>query len=102
MNTKHFVTLLLVGLFAVGIPAGVFAGGSSHGTDADRNLVSVWPNEGNGLNINTWEIQGPLDTGALPQAGKEIFRSPNRSLGDEPKVVEYGGVKYRIGIDDGP
>jgi hypothetical protein len=49
-----------------------------------------------------WDIQGPLDTGAPAQAGKEISRSPKSSLGDEPKVVEYGVFKYRIGIDDGP
>ena len=100
MKTKHFVTLFLVGLFAVGIPAGVLAGGSSQGTDTDRNLASVWPNEANGLNM--WDIQGPLDTGARPESSKEISRSPKRSLGDEPQVVESGGFQYRIGIDDGP
>ena len=49
LKTKHLVTSLLVVLFAVGIPVGVLAGGGSYGTDPARDLVRVWPNEGNGL-----------------------------------------------------
>lgn len=100
MKTKYFVTLLLVGLFAVGIPAGVLAGGGSYGTDTDRNLAAVWPNESNGLNM--WDIQGPLDTGAQPESGKELSRSSKKTFGDKPEVVDHGVFQYRIGIDDGP
>jgi hypothetical protein len=101
MKTKHFMTSLLVVLFAVGIPVGVLSGGGSYGTDPARGLVREWPNEGNG-GWNMWEIQGPLDTGTTAQAGKEISQSTKRFQNDASKVVERGVFKYRIGIDDGP
>ncbi len=49
MKARYFITLLLVGMFAVGVPVGVVA---------DENL--------DGPVYNTWgEIESPLGTGAV-------------------------------------
>jgi len=71
MKAKYLVTLLLVGLFAVGFPTGVLAG---EGYD------------------EAWEINESLDTGALVSADEGIYNNDTTFYqSDEIAVLEDSG-----------
>jgi len=76
--------VLLVGLFAVGIPAGALADENTDGGIEKR--FSSQPVE---------DLRGPVGAGALPSDESSRFS-------DDVEVVEYGGMQFRVGIDDTP
>lgn len=89
MKTGFAIVVLTVGLLAGGM-AGASQVGDIGNADTERALG--W----------TSQIQGPIETGALPEAmGAASMDRP--ASGDRSETfVEVGGVRYRVGLDSGP
>lgn len=80
MKAKYFVTLLLVGMFAVGVPAGVFA------DNGDGPVIDAFG-----------DIEGPLGTGSV------ISQSGPAQEYEDPEYQDMDAYDpYAIGeFDDG-
>ncbi len=70
MKAKHVVTLLLIGLFAVGVPVGVVAD--------EGPVIDPW----------TWEIESPLGTGLVVSKDGPSDRSQGMDSDDWSRKVE--------------
>ncbi len=77
------------------------AGGAGFG---NANLANVYAADTERALADNWQIQGPIETGALPNAsGGASGNSGIVSGGDAAcTFAEIGGVKYRVGLDAGP
>ena len=84
MKASSFITLLLVALLAVGIPAGALADENTDG--GIEKSFSSQPVD---------DLRGPIGAGAL--ASEETSK-----WGADVEVYEAGGLQFRVGIDDTP
>lgn len=76
MKAKYIVTLLLVGMFAIGVPVGAVA-------DNGDNLVTDAFGETFG------EIEGPLGTGALISQDNRFQQSQDVDESDPYAIGEF-------------
>ena len=82
MRKSSFAALLVAVLFAAGIPAGALADENTDG-GFEKSLSS------------RQDLRSPIGTGSM-SSGKSSESS------EDVEVVEWGGVRIRVGIDDGP
>lgn len=76
MKARYIMTLLLVGMFAIGLPVGVVA---DEGYD------------------EAWEIHGPLDTGALAPADEGNYNNDTIFYQSD----EIAAVEDSVELDNG-
>jgi hypothetical protein len=97
MKTGFVIAALTIGLLAGGMTGASLAGdgsnaGSASPYNADPERASGWD----------YQILGPMETGAFPEASGGASGSNGIASGDrEFAFVESGGVKYRVGLDTG-
>lgn len=97
MKTGFVIAALAIVLLAGGLTGASLAGngintGRAGIYDADPERASGWD----------YQILGPMETGALPEASGGASGSNGIALGDrEFSFVESGGVSYRVGLDTG-
>ncbi len=84
MKRSSFIPLLLVGLFVAGIPAGALAD-----ENTDGGIETMLSNEPAG------DLRAPVGAGSLPSEESSRW-------GKDVEVYEWGGLKFRVGIDDTP
>ncbi len=94
------------GFFAVALSIFLLAGAMTGAALAGDASVAGWSYSSSadperGLaDFNSWRIQGPIETGAVPDAsGGPDMGSMSSSDEAAFPVVEFGGVRYRIGLD---
>ncbi|HBG72883.1 MAG TPA: hypothetical protein DDX05_04555 [Deltaproteobacteria bacterium] len=97
MKTGILIAALTAVLLASGM-TGISLAGNGINTgragiyDADPERASGWD----------YQILGPMETGALPEASGGASGSNGIASGDrEFAFVESGGVSYRVGLDTG-
>ena len=66
-----------------------------------ESSVSAQPEQGVEQLEAGGEIREPVETGAVPDRSISSSELDSGAVGDE-LTVEFGGLKYRPGIDDGP
>ncbi|HEY7586867.1 MAG TPA: hypothetical protein VH866_10205 [Candidatus Deferrimicrobiaceae bacterium] len=94
------------GLFAVALAICLLAGAMSGAALAGDARVAGWGYSSSAdperelADFNSWRIQDPIETGAVPDASSGSHMG-SMSSSDEAAfpVVEFGGVQYRIGLD---
>jgi hypothetical protein len=97
MKTGFVIMAFTVGLLAGGMTGASLAGDA--GNTGAANLYKADPEGALGWNS---QIQGPIETGAFPEASSGAHRSDRVAPDDAGfTFVEFGGVKYRVGLDTG-
>jgi hypothetical protein len=98
MKTGFVIVALTIGLLAGGM-----TGASLAGDPENAGLADLYSADPEGALGWTSQIQGPIGTGALPDAmGAVSMDREVASNGAGFAFVEIGGVSYRVGLDTGP
>ena len=98
MKTGFVIVALTIGLLAGGMTGASLAGDA--GNTGAANLYKADPEGALGWNS---QIQGPIETGALPDAMGTASMDRDFPSNDAGfTFVEFGGVRYRVGLDTGP
>ncbi len=98
MKTGFVIAALTFGLLAGGMTGASLAGDGSNAGSA--GLYNADPQRALGWD---YQAQGPIETGALSDAsggahGNDGVASDDAGL----TFVEFGGARYRVGLDTGP
>jgi hypothetical protein len=77
---------------AILLLAGAMTGVALAGEDPNRDLSFS----------SNWQVEGPIETGAIPDTSESTKMDSGMSSDDAgPAVVEFGDVRYRVGLDAG-
>ena len=81
-----------------GLLAGVMTGASLAGDAGNARPADVSVADPEGASGQAWLVQGPIETGALPDAS----RGSGIALDDEGfTFIEAGNLRYRVSLDTG-
>jgi len=100
MKTGFLILALTVGLLA-----GAMRGTSLAGDASEVALARIYAGDPERASVDNWDWQsrGPIETGALSDASGGAHRSDRVASGEaEFTIVEFGGARYRAGLDTGP